>query len=184
MINYKIKTNIPQKIIGDKMKPEIHESTYIAKSAVIIGKVKIGKNCGVFPNAVIRGDQNTIEIDDGSNVQDCCVIHTDVENSVKIGKNVSIGHCAMIHGAKIEDNCLIGIHATILNGAKIGTGSIIGANALITAGSEIPENSLVLGIPGKVIKQNEEFKEKAIINAKTYQRISKEHKEGKHVYYK
>ena len=165
------------------MKPEIHKSTFIHKSAVIIGNVKIGKNCGVFPYAVIRGDQNSIEIGDGSNIQDCCVIHVNSESKTKIGKNVSIGHSAMVHGATIEDECLIGIHATILNGAIIGCGSIVGANALVTAGMKVPENSLVLGIPGKIIKQDKNYREQAKKNAETYQRLSKEHKEGKHQAY-
>ena len=162
------------------MKPIIHKSTYVDKTAVIIGNVKIGKNCGIYPHAVIRGDENSIEIDDGSNIQDCCVIHVNSEYKTKIGKNVSIGHSAMIHGATIEDDCIIGIHATVLNGAKIGRGSIIGANALVTQGMEIPENSLVLGIPGKIIKQDKKYREQARLNAETYIKLSKEHKEGKH----
>ncbi len=85
----------------------------------------------------------------------------------------------MVHGASIEDECLIGINATVLNGAKIGRGSIIGANALVTADMNVPENSLVVGIPGKVVKQDVKLKEQAQLNAKEYQRISKEHKEGK-----
>ena len=165
------------------MKPKIHPSSYVAKSAIIIGKVTIGKNCGVFPNAVIRGDENTIKIDDGSNVQDCCVIHCDQEHSVKIGRNVSIGHGAIIHGATIEDNCLIGINATILNGAKIRKGSVIGANAVVTADMEVPENSLVLGVPGKVVKQDKKFVEMALFNAENYQRIAKEHLDRKHIAY-
>ena len=165
------------------MKPEIHKSSFIAKSAVIIGNVKIGKNCGVFPNAVIRGDKNTITIDEGANVQDCCVIHTDDEHKVTIGKNVSIGHAAVVHGAIIEDECLIGMHSTIMNGANIGSGSIIGAKALVTTDMKVPENSLVLGIPGKIIKQDESFRKLAQKNAKTYQQISKEHLEGKHSTY-
>jgi len=165
------------------MKPEIHKSTYIAKSAVIIGNVKIGKNCGIFPNAVIRGDQNSIEIGDGSNIQDCCVIHCDPHNNVKIGRNVTIGHCAMIHGAIIEDDSLIGINSTVLNGAKIGKGSIVGANALVTEGMIVPENSLVLGIPGKIIKQDENFREKAQLNAEIYRKISKSHLNKEHEEY-
>jgi len=162
---------------------KIHNSSFVAKSAVIIGNVKIGKNCGVFPNAVIRGDENSIEIDDGSNVQDCCVIHCDKEHSVKIGKNVSLGHGAIVHGANIADDCLIGIHSTVLNGAKIGKGSIIGANALVTTDMTVPENSLILGVPGKVIKQDKKFTETARSNAETYQKIAKEHLEGKHPVY-
>lgn len=165
------------------MKPDVHKSSFVAKTAVIIGNVKIGKNCGVFPYAVIRGDENSIEIDDGSNAQDCCVIHCDKEHNVRIGKNVSLGHGAIIHGAIIADDCLIGINATVLNGAKIGRGSIIGANALITTDMNVPENSLVLGVPGKVIKQDKKFAEINRSNAEIYQKIAKEHKDGKHPVY-
>lgn len=167
-----------------KMKPEIHESSYIAKNAVVIGNVKIGQNCGVYPCAVIRGDENSIEIDDGSNIQDCSVIHCDEDHNVKIGKNVTVGHCAMIHGATIEDECLIGIHATVLNGAKIGRGSIIGANALVKSDMIIPENSLVLGVPAKIMKQDENFRKSALKNAEIYKEISRKYKEGKYEFYK
>lgn len=165
------------------MKPEIHRSSFIAETAVIIGDVIIGKNCGVFPNAVIRGDENSITIGDGSNVQDCCVIHTDKERIVKIGRNVSIGHGAIIHGAVIEDDCLIGMNVTVMDGARIGRGSIIGANALITTDMKVPRNSLVLGVPGKIVKQDEKFAEMARLNAEAYRRLSKEHLEGKHPVY-
>ena len=165
------------------MKLEIDKSSYVAKTAVIIGDVVIGKNCGIFPNAVIRGDQNTIEIGDGSNVQDCCVIHTNREHKVKIGKNVSIGHGAIVHGAIIEDDCLIGMNTTILNGSKLGQGSVIGANALVKNNMDVPENSLVLGLPGKIIKQDEKFRETARLNAEVYQKLSKEYLRGKHSVY-
>lgn len=160
------------------MRPKIHRSTFVHKTAVIIGNVKIGKNCGIFPHAVIRGDQNKIEIGDGSNVQDCCVIHCDAEHGVKIGKNVSIGHCAMIHGATIEDNVLIGIHSTILNGSLIKQGSVIGANALVKSDMKVPENSLVLGIPGKIVKKDKEFRTMAIKNAEVYKKLTQKHKKG------
>jgi carbonic anhydrase/acetyltransferase-like protein (isoleucine patch superfamily) len=157
--------------------PNIHESSYIAQSAVIIGDVTIGKHCGVFPNAVIRGDQNSIIIEDGSNIQDCCVIHTDEDHLVRIGKNVTIGHSAMIHGASISDDCLIGIHATVLNGAQINSGSIIGACALVTEGMIVPENSLVLGVPGRVIKQNPQFIHTIRKNAEIYRHLSQKHQQ-------
>jgi carbonic anhydrase/acetyltransferase-like protein (isoleucine patch superfamily) len=163
------------------MKPEIHKSSFVSKDAVIIGNVKIGRNCGIYPCAVIRGDENSIVIDDGSNIQDCCVIHTDADHKVRIGKNVSIGHCAMVHGATIEDDCLIGIHSTVLNGAKIGKGSIIGANALVKEYMEVPENSLVIGVPGKVVKQDKKIIEKTRLNAAEYRRISKSHIDKKHI---
>ena len=162
----------------------IHKTSFIAKSAVIIGDVTIGKNCGVYPQAVIRGDENSIEIGDGSNVQDCCVIHVDKDHCVKIGKNVSIGHTAMIHGAIIGDECLIGIHATVLNGAKIGSGSIIGASALVTENMEIPKNSLVLGVPGKIVKQDESFLKETRKYAEAYKMLSQKHRQGTFMVYK
>ncbi len=164
--------------------PRIHKTSFVAKSAVIIGDVTIGENCGIYPQAVIRGDENSIEIGDGSNVQDCCVIHVDKDHYVKIGKNVSIGHSATIHGAIIGDGCLIGIHATVLNGANIGSGSIIGACALVTENMEIPKNSLVLGIPGKIVKQDESYLKEARMNAETYKMLSQKHRQGKFTVYK
>ncbi len=156
----------------------IHKSSFIASSAVIIGDVTIGKNCGVYPHAVIRGDENPIVIGDGSNVQDCCVIHTDAAHQVHIGKNVTIGHAAMIHGATIADDCLVGIHATILNGARIETGSIVGACALVTEEMVVPKHSLVLGIPGKIIKQDPQFVDTIRKNAEIYQKLSQKHRQG------
>ena len=164
--------------------PQIHKSCFVAKSAVIIGNVTIGKNCGVYPQAVIRGDNNSIVIGDGSNVQDCCVIHVDADHNVKIGKNVTIGHSAMVHGAIIEDNCLIGINASVLNGAEIGSGSIIGANALVTTDMKIPKNSLVLGVPGKIIKQDMNFPQIAKDNAATYRKLTLKHKKMEFIHYK
>ena len=162
----------------------IHKTSFVAKSAVIIGNVTIGENCGIYPLAVIRGDENSIEIGDGSNVQDCCVIHVDKDHYVKIGKNVSIGHSAAIHGAIIGDGCLIGIHATVLNGANIGSGSIIGACALVTENMEIPKNSLVLGIPGKIVKQDESYLKEARMNAEMYKTLSQKHRQGTFTVYK
>lgn len=160
--------------------PKIHQSSFIAPSAVIIGDVTIGKNCGVFPHAVIRGDQNSIVIGDGSNIQDCCVIHTDAEHEVLIGENVSIGHAAVVHGAHISDDCLIGIHATVLNGAQIGSGSIVGACALVTEDMIVPKHSLLLGVPGRIIKQNPQFVDTIRKNAKIYQNLAQNHKQGKY----
>ncbi len=157
---------------------KIHKTSYVAPSAIILGDVTIGKDCGIFPNAVIRGDENSIFIDDGSNVQDCCVIHADADHPVKIGKNVTVGHAAVVHGATIKDDCLIGIHATVLNGSQIGSGSIIGASALITEDMVVPEGSLVLGIPGRVVKQDPLFIRMIRKNAEIYQKLAGKHKQG------
>jgi carbonic anhydrase/acetyltransferase-like protein (isoleucine patch superfamily) len=163
---------------------KIHKACFIAPSAVIIGDVTIGKNCGVFPHAVIRGDENSIMIGDGSNIQDCCVIHTDQDHRVKLGKNVTVGHAAVVHGASISDDCLIGIQATVLNGATIGSGSIIGACALVTENMVVPEHSLILGIPGKIVKQDPHFIEMIRKNAREYQRLTKAHRQGKYPVFK
>jgi carbonic anhydrase/acetyltransferase-like protein (isoleucine patch superfamily) len=163
---------------------KIHKSCFIAPSAVLIGDVTIGKNCGVFPHAVIRGDENAITIDDGSNIQDCCVIHTDQDHVVKIGKNVTVGHAAVVHGASISDDCLIGIQATVLNGVTIGTGSIIGACALVTENMVVPKHSLVLGIPGKIVRQDPHFIEMIRKNAREYQCLTKAHRQGKYPVFK
>ncbi len=156
----------------------IHKSAFIHPTATIIGNVSIGEKSSVFPQAVIRGDENKISIGDGSNIQDCCVIHVDSEHATKISDNVSLGHCAMVHGATIEKDCIIGIHATILSGALIKKGSIIGANALVTQDTTVPENSLVLGVPGKIVKQDKLFQKQAQENAKIYKQLAKEYIKG------
>lgn len=170
---------------GDKKmtRPRIHETCFIDDEAVIIGDVIIAKKCSVWPNAVVRGDQNSIKIDEGSNVQDCCVIHTSDEHAVTIGKNVSIGHGAIIHGATIDDDCLIGMNATVLNEAHVGEGCIIGANALVKNNIKIPPNSLVVGIPGKIVKQNDTFKKRNQANAERYQKLAAYHKDSRYPRY-
>jgi carbonic anhydrase/acetyltransferase-like protein (isoleucine patch superfamily) len=156
-------------------KPIVHSSSYIDESAVLIGDVIIGKQCGILPQAVIRGDKNSIKIMDGSNVQDSCIIHVDESHPTFIGKKVSIGHGAIVHGATIEDACIIGMHATILNGATIKKGTIIGAHTLVTSDSVIPEHSLVIGIPGKVVKNSKNYEQQAIKNAEIYINLSKQY---------
>jgi len=152
---------------------EIGERTYIAKSARIIGNVKIGKECSIWENAVIRADLNKIEIEDGSNVQDCCVLHVSPDHEIKIGKNVSIGHGAIVHGAIIEDDCIIGINSTVLDGCRIGKGSIVAANAIVPPDTEVPPNSLVAGVPARIIKRDESLVELARKNAQIYKNLAK-----------
>ena len=161
----------------EKNTPQIHPDSWVASNAVIIGKVTLEKNSNIWFNSVIRGDVEPITIGEGSNVQDGSVIHTDPGCPAIIGKNVTIGHLVMLHGCIIEDDCLIGIGATILNKAKIGKNSIIGANALVTENKVIPERSLVLGSPGKVVRQVSEEEIKSIKeNAKHYVENYKKYK--------
>ena len=123
---------------------------YIAENAVVLGKVKLGKDASVWFGAVLRGDTEPITIGEGSNVQDCCVIHTDLGFPVEIGKDVTIGHQVILHGCTIGDGSLIGISAVVLSGAKIGSGCLIASNALVTEGMEVPDGSVVMGSPGKI----------------------------------
>ncbi len=140
--------------------PKMDQNSWVASNAVIIGKVELKKDSNIWFNVTLRGDVEPITVGEGSNVQDGSVLHTDPGCPITIGKNVTIGHLVMLHGCVIEDDCLIGIGSTILNKAKIGKNSIIGANALITENKVIPERSLVLGSPGKVVRQvtDEEIK--------------------------
>ena len=123
---------------------------YIAESSVVLGKVKLCKDASVWFGAVLRGDTELISIGEGSNVQDGSVIHTDIGFPVEVGKEVTIGHKAVLHGCTIGDGSLIGINAVVLSGAKIGSGCLIASNALVTEGMEVPDGSVVMGSPGKI----------------------------------
>ncbi len=162
---------------------EIPASCFVADNAVVIGDVTLGKGCSIWYNAVVRGDQNTIEIGEGTNIQDCAVIHVDYDNATKIGEDVSVGHGAVVHGCTIGDNVIIGMNSTILSGAKVGKGCIIGANALVTSQTDIPDNSLAVGIPAKVIKTDESMLESIRENAKHYHDLRDSHKSSEYEIY-
>ena len=125
---------------------------WIAPSATVVGNVILKKNASIWFGAVLRGDNDPIVVGENSNVQDNSVLHTDVGQTLTIGANVTIGHMVMLHGCTIGDGSLVGIGSIILNGAKIGRNCIIGASSLITEGKEIPDNSMVMGAPGKVVR--------------------------------
>jgi len=132
--------------------PEISETAYVAESAVVVGKVKLEAHASVWFNVSIRGDNELITIGENSNVQEGAVLHTDVGYPMLIGKNVTVGHQAMLHGCTIGEGALIGIQAIVLNGAKIGKNSLVGAGALVTEGKEFPDNSLIIGSPAKAVR--------------------------------
>ena len=151
------------------LKPNIDSSVFVAKGAVVIGDVTIAKDCSIWYNATIRSTEDPITIGEGSNVQDNAVIHVSPNFPTTIGSYVTIGHGAIVHGCTIDDNALIGMGAIILNGAKIGKNCIIAAGALIPQNKVIPDNSLVMGSPGKVIRQvTEEEIRKNTQNAEEY----------------
>ena len=132
---------------------DAHPDSWIAPTAAVIGKVRLEAGASVWFSAVLRGDNELIHIGENSNVQDGTVMHTDMGWPLTLGKGVTVGHNAMLHGCTVGDHSLIGIGAVILNGAKIGKHCIIGANTLIAEGKEIPDGSLVVGSPGKVVRE-------------------------------
>ncbi len=158
--------------------PTLDKDSWVASNAILIGKVILKKDANVWFNVVLRGDIEPITIGEGSNVQDGSVFHTDPECPLTLGKGVTVGHMVMLHGCEIDDNTLIGIGSTILNKTKIGKNCIIGANTLIAENKVIPDRSLVLGSPGKVIRQVtdkeiEEIKENALHYVDNYKKYKK-----------
>lgn len=136
----------------DGITPDLHVDTWVAPDANIIGMVTVLQGASVWFGTTLRGDNERITIGTGSNVQENCVLHTDIGYPLTIGENCTVGHKATLHGCLIGNGSLIGMGATILNGAKIGAGCLIGAGALITEGKDIPEGSLVMGAPGRVVR--------------------------------
>lgn len=126
---------------------------WIAPTAAVMGNVILKKNSSIWWGAVLRGDNDPIVVGEGSNIQDGSICHTDHGSPLTIGANVTVGHMVMLHGCEIGDGSLVGIGSIVLNGAKIGKNCLIGANCLITEGKEIPDNSLVMGAPGKVVRE-------------------------------
>ena len=138
--------------LGDRQ-PVLGHEAWVAPNATIIGDVRLGDQASVWWNAVVRGDNDTITIGAGSNIQDGSVLHADDGVPLTIGANVTVGHLVMLHGCTVGEQSLIGIKSVILNKAQIGRHCIIGANSLIPEGKVIPERSLVMGSPGKVVRQ-------------------------------
>lgn len=150
--------------LGDR-RPVLPASgnAWVADNAQLIGDICLLENASVWFGAVLRGDNERITIGEGSNIQDGSVLHTDMGFPLTLGSHVTVGHMAMLHGCTVGDNSLIGIGATVLNGARIGKNCLIGAHALIGEGKEIPDNSMVLGMPGKIVKQLGENNEALMI---------------------
>jgi carbonic anhydrase/acetyltransferase-like protein (isoleucine patch superfamily) len=138
--------------LGDKKLKTADDNFWIAPNASVIGEVNLERDASIWFNAILRADNEPITIGEGSNVQDGAIVHTDPGFACRIGKKVTVGHMAMLHGCSIGDGSLIGIGSVILNGAKIGKNCIIGSKALVTEGMEVPDGSMVLGIPGKIKK--------------------------------
>ena len=160
-------------------KVRLPENYFIATNAVVIGNVALGNDVSIWFNVVIRGDSELITIGNESNIQDGTIIHTDPGYPMTLGKGVTIGHKAMLHGCTIGDFSLIGINAVVLNGAKIGRHCIVGANSLVKENMEIPDGSLAVGSPAKIIRRvSSEQKSALEMQAQHYVRNGRRFKEG------
>jgi len=152
------------------------EALFMAGNATVVGDVTIGKDVGIWFGAVVRADKDRITIGDRSNIQDNCIVHTSKGFPVILGEDVSIGHGAVLHGCRIADQVLVGMGAIVLNGARIGKGSVIGAGAVVREGAEIPEKSVVVGVPGKIIKQADASQlDQILANAASYVKLAGEY---------
>jgi carbonic anhydrase/acetyltransferase-like protein (isoleucine patch superfamily) len=138
----------------DGHKPDLPEAGryWVAPSAAVIGRVRLNTDCSVWFGAVLRGDNEWIEIGERSQIQDNCTLHTDMGYPMKIGRDCVIGHNVMLHGCTIGDHALIGMGAIVMNGARIGAHSVVGAGAVITEGKSFPEKSLIVGVPARVLR--------------------------------
>lgn len=165
--------------------PKIDPSCYVAPEAIIIGDVVVDKGCSIWSFAVIRADLSSVRIGEGSSIQEHCQIHGNPGKPTIIGKNVSVGHAAIIHAAKVGDFVIVGMNSCILDGAEIGSGSIIGAGAVITENMKIPEGSLVVGVPARIIRQGDSsLREQAKRNAEAYHKLRDAHKRGEYQRYR
>jgi carbonic anhydrase/acetyltransferase-like protein (isoleucine patch superfamily) len=159
----------------------IHPTAYVHPGAHVIGDVTLGARVSVWPTAVLRGDNDAIVIGEDCNVQDGTIVHVDPGLPCTIGRRVAIGHRAIVHGATIADDCLIGMGAILLNRVVVGSGSIVGAGAVCREGMEIPPNSLVVGVPAKVIRPTREVERERIAHTvRAYLKLQVEHREGRH----
>jgi carbonic anhydrase/acetyltransferase-like protein (isoleucine patch superfamily) len=165
--------------------PKIDPSCYVAPEAIIIGDVVIDKGCSIWPFAVIRADLSQVRIGEGSSIQEHCQIHGNPGKPIIIGKNVSVGHGAIIHAAQVGDYVIVGMNSTLLDGAEIGSGSIVGANALVKEDMKVPGGSLVVGVPARIVKQGDlSLREAAKRNAEAYHKLRDAHKRGDFVRYR
>lgn len=161
----------------DELVPKTAPSAFVHPAAVLSGSVTLGENASVWPCAVLRGDIAEIIVGENSNIQDNACVHVNYNCPAVIGRGVTVGHGAIVHGSKIGDNCLIGMNAVVLE-SEIGPNCLIGAGAVVTAGKNIPAGSLVMGVPAKVVRELTEDEINGMLqNAREYVRLSKEYKD-------
>ena len=157
----------------------IDPSSFIARGAIVLGDVRLGRDSSVWYNSVVRGDTERIEVGEGSNIQDLSMLHADPGFPCLVGLRVSVGHRAILHGCTVEDDCLIGMGAILLNGVRVGAGSVVGAGAVLPEGMQVPPGSVVIGVPGKVVRQVDEAMRGRIDHTwRHYVELAAKHKTG------
>ncbi len=163
-----------------RQSPLISHSAFVAEGAIIRGDVFIADRSSVWFNAVIRGDEGPVLIAECTNIQDCCVLHSDLDNAVDIGAYVTIGHGAVVRGARIEDRVMIGMNAVVMTGATIGEGSVVGAASFVTYNTEVPPYSMVYGSPAAVVRPlHDTEKNMYRVAADQYLQLAEEYRSGK-----
>jgi carbonic anhydrase/acetyltransferase-like protein (isoleucine patch superfamily) len=161
-------------------KPRLSPTAYVAEGAIVCGDVSVGERASIWFNAVVRGDEGGIRIGDYSNVQDCCVLHSDLGVATEIGAWVTIGHGAVIRGARISDRVMVGMNATIMTGAEIGEGCIVGANSFVPYRAKFPPGTLIVGSPARLVRPLEEDeREHHRIACEMYLRLVDDYRAGK-----
>lgn len=161
--------------------PNIHPSAFVAPGAVVIGDVTLGQDASVWYTSVLRGDMAPIVIGERTNIQDGTIVHVDEGFPCTIGARVGVGHRAILHGCTVEDDCLIGMGSILLNGVHIGTGSVVAAGALVPEGMRVPPGSLVMGVPGRIVRQvDADLKERIAGTWTHYVEQARDHRAGKY----
>jgi len=161
----------------ENKKPSIHETSFVAENATIIGDIRLAEDSSIWYGCVLRGDINYIQVGARSNIQDLTAVHVDSNLPVKIGEDVTIGHSAVLHGCVIEDRCLIGMGAVILDGAVIGTGAVVGAGSVVPPGKKIKPHTLVAGVPAQKLRElTDEDYENLKHHAEAYVKYANRHK--------
>jgi len=163
-----------------QIEPKIDASAYVSPGCRVMGDVRLGPRASVWFGSVLRGDINSIEVGEGTNIQDLCLLHVTEEHPCRVGAWVTVGHRVILHGCAVEDRCLIGMGAIVLDGAVIGEGSMIGAGSVVTEGTTIPRGSLVLGVPGRVVRPLEEGQRPGERIARDYLGYALQHRKGRY----
>jgi len=157
----------------------IHPNAYIAPGAIVLGEVHLGRDSSIWYQTVVRGDTEVIRIGESTNIQDLSMVHADPGFPCVIGDRVTVGHRVILHGCMVENDSLIGMGAILLNGVRIGKGSVVGAGALLTEGKEYPPNSLIVGAPGRVIREvDDELRKRIDHSWRHYAENARKHRRG------